>query len=254
MEWNFERYPAALTLSRDDGSDRELTFLPGERVRWEGQECPAHLFEAGEALYFLTFDAARSPRVNLTFVLDMAEGLVTLVTCRQGMNPKRPTYISTDILTGAILLPGKAENSVRHGYTRDLCGKAIRWAYSPDFAIVHIYVSERYYRIKLLQRMGDPDSPYEVAMRNYTDRTEPAYYLRIRDGVVLFGFTEDNMDKVTGPEISCASRCQLIDLNSMTTVGRGFGQPGGDMDLFRAEGTFVEVTEEERSPESGYYI
>ena len=254
MEWNFKAYPAVLPLRMDDGYDRELAFLPGERVRWEGKESPAHLFSAGEDLFFLTFDYETLPRVNLTFVLDMAEGLVTLVECRQGLNPKRPTYISTEIFTGAITLPGKAENPKRHGYTRDLCGKAIRWAYSPDFAIVHIYVSERYYRIKLLQRMGDPDSLYEVAMRNYVDRTEPAYYLRIREGVVLFGFTEDNMDQVTGPEISCASRCQLIDLNRMTTVGRGFGQPGGDLDLFRAEGTFVEVSEEERSPESGYYI
>ena len=254
MEWNFDAYPAALTLMMDDGRDSVLAFLPGERVRWNGKDCPVHLFSAGEGLFFLTFDAELHPRVNLTFVLDMTAGLVTLVTCRQGVNPKRPTFISTDILTGAISLPGKAESPARHGYTRDLVGKAIRWAYSPDFAIVHIYVSERYYRIKLLQRMGDPDSPYEVAMRNYTDRTEPAYYLRIRPGVVLFGFTEDNMDKVTGPAIACASRCQLIDLNTMTTAGRGFGQPGGDLDLFRAEGTFVEVTEEERSPESGYYI
>lgn len=254
MEWNFDRYPEALLLRMDDGADRELRFLPGERVHWEGKDCQAHLFSAGEDLFFLTFDALESPRKNLTLVLDMAEGLCTLVTCRQGVNPKRPTYISTDILTGAISLPGRPENPKRHGYTRDLCGKAIRWAYSPDFAIVHIYVSERYYRIKLLQRMGGPDSPYEIAMRNYVDRTEPAYYLRIREGVVLFGFTEDNMDKVTGPEISCASRCQLIDLNRMTTVGRGFGQPGGEPDLFRAEGTFAEVSDAERSPESGYYI
>lgn len=254
MEWNYKTYPAALPLSMDDGTDRELRFLPSEHVRWEGKDCAAHLFSAGEELFFLTFDYDIEPRRNLTFVLDMAEGLVTLVECRQGVNPKRPTYVSTEILTGAIVLPGKPENPKRHGYTRDLCGRAIRWAYSPDFAIVHIYISERYYRIKLLQRMGDPDSPYEVAMRNYTDRTEPAYYLRIRDGVVLFGFTEDNMDKVTGTEISCASRCQLIDLNAMTTVGRGFGQPGGELDLFRAVGTFVEVSDAECSPESGYYI
>ena len=254
MEWNFERYPAALTLSMDDGRDYPLAFLPGGRVSWAGQECAYHLLNAAEDLYFLTFDEAASPRLNRTFALDMASGLTTMVTCRQGVNPKRPTYIATDILTGAFALPGLEPDFRRHGYTRDLVGKAIRWAYSPDFAIVHIYVSERYYRIKLLQRMGDPDSPYEVAMRNYVDRTEPAYYLRIRPGVVLFGFTEDNMDRVTGPEIACASRCQLIDLNTMTTVGRGFGQPGGELDIFRAEGSFAEVSDAERSPESGYYL
>ena len=254
MEWNFEQYPAALTLSMDDGREYALAFLPGGRVSWNGTEAAYHLLPAAEGLYLLTFDECALPRVNRTLVLDMEAGLATMVTCRQGVNPKRPSYIATEILTGAILLPGKPENPKRHGFTRDLCGKAIRWAYSPDFAIVHIYVSERYYRIRLLQRMGDADSPYEIAMRNYTDRTEPAYYLRIRPGVVLFGFTEDNMDRVTPPEISCASRCQLIDLNSMTTVGRGFGQPGGEMDLFRAEGSFFEVSDAERSPESGYYI
>ena len=40
----------------------------------------------------------------------------------------------------------------------------------------------------------------------------------------------------------------------MTTVGRGFGQPGGELDLFRAEGSFFEVTDAERSPHSGYYL
>ena len=252
--WNFDRYPAELTLSMDDGRDRRLAFLPGGLLRWEGTECRGELQDFGEELYFLAFDLAAEPRVNLTLALDMASGLVTLVTCRQGVNPKRPTYISTDILPGAILLPGREVPEKRHGFTDALKGKCVKWSYDWGFSIVHVYVTERYYRIRLLQKMGDPDSPYERAMRNYADRTEPAYCVRIRPDVALVGFTEDNMDRVTGPEISCASRAQLIRLSTLETVGRGFGQPGTPMDLFRAKGEYVEPLPGELDPGSAYLV
>ncbi len=246
-------YPISLTLAMDDGREYSLTLVSEALVRWQGREYPAKSMELGE-LRFLTFDLQKEPRHNLTLVLDGAEGLATLVTCRQGLNPKRPTYIETDVLTGAIALPGKPLSEKRHGYTDELRGKAVEWEYEGGFRIVHIYVTERYYRIRLLQKMGGPDSPYERAMQNYTDRTEPAWYLRIRPGVVLFGFTEDNMDRVTPPEIACASRCQLIDLRRMETVGRGFGQPGGDLDVFRARGRFTDPLPGELDPGSAYII
>ena len=249
----FDRLPRALTLAMDDGRDYSLELISETLVRWEGREYPAKSMDLGE-VRFLTFDLNKEPRINLTLVLDGAEGLATLVTCRQGLNPKRPTHIDTEILTGAIALPGKALPEKRHGYTNELKGKAIRWDYDWGFSIVHIYVTERYYRIRLLQKMGDPDSPYEQAMKNYVDKTEPAYYLRIRPGVVLFGFTEDNMDRVTPPEIACSSRCQLIDLHTVETVGRGFGQPGGELDVFRARGEFVDPLPGELDPGSAYIV
>ena len=249
----WEDHPVSLTLCMDDGWDCALELRSAELIRWEGQEYPAKSMDLGE-LRFLTFDTQASPRVNLTLVLDPAEGLVTLVTCRQGLNPKRPTYIETDILTGAFALPGKPLSEKRHGYTDELKGRAVRWDYDWGFSIVHVYVTERYYRIRLLQKMGDPDSPYERAMKDYVDRTEPAYYLRIRPGVVLFGFTEDNMDRVTPPEIACSSRAQLIDLDRMETVGRGFGRPGGEVDVFRAKGQFVDPLPGELDPGSAYIM
>ena len=249
----FDGYPISLTLAMDDGRDYALELISEGLVSWQGREYPAKTMFLGE-LRFLTFDLQREGRVNLTLVLDPVEGLATLVTCRQGLSPKRPTYIETDILTGAFALPGKPLSEKRHGFTDELKGKAVEWEYEGGFRIVHIYVTERYYRIRLVQKMGDPDSPYEIAMKNYTDRTEPAYYLRIRPGVVLFGFTEDNMDRVTPPEIACASRCQLIDLHAMETVGRGFGRPGGELDVFRAKGRLVEPLPGELDPASAYII
>ena len=249
----WENCPDNLTLAMDDGREYSLELRSAELVRWEGREYPAKSMDLGD-VRFLTFDTQAAPRVNLTLVLDPAEGLATLVTCRQGGNPKRPTYIDTEVLTGAFALPGKPLNEKRHGWTDELKGRAIRWDYDWGFSIVHVYVTERYYRIRLLQKMGDPDSPYERAMRNYADRTEPAYYLRIRPGVVLFGFTEDNMDRVTPPEIACSSRAQLIDLRRMETVGRGFGQPGGEMDVFRAKGEFVDPLPGELDPGCAYIV
>ena len=249
----WEDHPVSLTLCMDDGRDYALEVRSAELIRWEGREYPAKSMDLGE-VRFLTFDTQASPRVNLTLVLDPAEGLATLVTCRQGLNPKRPTYISTDILTGAIETPGKPLSEKRHGFTDELKGRAVRWDYDWGFSIVHVYVTERYYRIRLLQKMGDPDSPYEQAMKDYVDRTEPAYYLRIRPGVVLFGFTEDNMDRVTPPEIACSSRAQLIDLRRMETVGRGFGLIGGEVDVFRAKGQFVDPLPGELDPGNVYIM
>ena len=249
----FDRLPLTLTLAMDDGRDYALELISETLVRWEGRECPAKSMDLGD-VRFLTFDLEKEPRLNLTLALDPEERLVTLVTCRQGLNPKRPSYIGTEVLTGAVALPGKPLPFKRHGWTGELKGRAVRWDYAGGFSIVHIYVTERYYRIRLLQRMGDPDSPYEIAMKNYADRTEPAYYLRLRPGMVLFGFTEDNMDRVTPPEISCASRCQLIDLGSMETVGRSFGKPGGELEVFRAKGEFVDPLPGELDPGSAYII
>ena len=246
-------------LEMDDGYSRSLRFHAPGMLQWaKGEEAVKEVacvcLDAGDGVWFISFDLCRQPRENLTLVLDLREGLVTLVQALQGCNPKRPTAIDVKVLPGAVELPGQALNFKRHGYSADLVGKAIRWQYSEDFAIVHIYPTERCYRIKLLQKLGDPDSPYEVAMRNYVDRTEPAIYVRIREGLILFGFVEDNMDKVTGPEISCASRLQLINTKTMTTLGRGFAAPGTPLDLYGAVGSFVELPEEDFDPASVYTV
>lgn len=215
---------------------------------------PAAVAEPAPGLFFLTFDLSAAPRVNVTLLPDLSEGLVTAVIARQGENPRRPTAISVRVEIGSVPLPGRPENERRPGYTNRLSGKAIRWIYSDGFSIDHLYISERYYRIRLLQKLGDPDSPYELAMRPYTDRTEPALYLQLRPELILFGFTEENMDRVTGPEISCSSRLQVIDLQVLETVGRGFGPPGAPVDRYRARGAWVSATPAELDPHSVYYI
>lgn len=241
-------------LEMDDGADHALAFLAPDTLRWDGEALPYRGAKGGEGLYFLSFDRRGEPRENLTLALDLSAGLVTVVEARQGLNPRRPSYIDVSIRTGAVRAEDGTLPPKRHGYTADLVGKAVKWQYDGGFSIIHIYLSERYYRIQLLQRMGDPDSPYEQAMRNYTDRTEPAFYLRLRPGVYLFGFVEDNMDKVTGPEISCASRVQLIDTACMKTVGRGFGPPGAPLELFVAQGEFVTLPAEAFSEKQAYTI
>lgn len=245
-------------LEMDDGFCRSLRFISPGRLIWvqgevAGAEVPCSCLDAGNGVWFVTFDLCPQPRENLTLVLDIPEGLVTLVQALQGRNPKRPTAIDVKVLPGAVRRP-EGLNPRRHGYSAELVGKAIRWQYSEEFSIIHIYPTEHSYRIKLLQKLGDPDSPYEVAMRHYVDRTEPAFYVRIREGLMLFGFVEDNMDKVTGPEISCASRLQLINTKSMMTLGRGFAAPGTPLELFGAVGHFEQLPEEDFAPGSIYTV
>ena len=53
---------------------------------------------------------------------------------------------------------------------------------------------------------------------------EPAYYVKIKEGMYLVSITEQNMEKILQwQRSSAAMRCVLDNWNRMYGVGRGFG-------------------------------
>ncbi|NLA85793.1 MAG: hypothetical protein GX847_00610, partial [Clostridiales bacterium] len=66
---------------------------------------------------------------------------------------------------------------------------------------------------------------------------EPAYYVKIKEGMYLVSVTEQNMEKILGDKIGFRSDtlCFLDNWNRMYSVGRGFGTmttDGNESEIF----------------------
>ena len=166
------------------------------------------------------------PRIGYTIVLDLDQSLITLAIASMGQDPKYPKMPAIRFVFGGILNSEGAAPSVRHGYTPDLVGRAINWNYG-TFDVVHVYSSERYYRVafsprrmeRMRERMRadgtDPDSgPRRGAYEDY------AAYIKIKDGLYLVSLLETQLCRSRGHGNSLLF---LMNLNTMHDVGRSFG-------------------------------
>ncbi len=66
---------------------------------------------------------------------------------------------------------------------------------------------------------------------------EPAYYVKIKEGMYLVSVTEQNMEKILGDKVGFRSDtlCFLDNWKHMYSVGRGFGTKttdGQESDIF----------------------
>ncbi len=174
---NYELVGKTLELVMDDGYDYELTFADRKTLRYgraggELKEYAYDCLKADDDTYFVNFELTGAvPRAGQTFVLDMEQSLVTACRCTVGQNPRYPRMTKPVITFGAVRREDGTVPGVRHGYTHDLVGKAIHWRYG-TLAVVHVYASERYYRLthteadlaKLKQR--EPQRYEEIKNRN----------------------------------------------------------------------------------------
>ena len=165
---------------------------------------------------------------------------------------------------GAVLRPDGTLNDKRHGYTTDMIGRAVLWTYSPTFRIVHVYRTERYYNVTM-PRSDRPPTPEQIeegkamaeSFAGYKDPTEPALYIRIKKGIYVFAFAEQNLEKFTGPKTRGNSLAFLMDLERMFDVGRSFGTNANQQPenyCFGAYGQEIPFPEEFKNFQSGYYI
>ena len=268
----FELAGRELTLCMDSGYDYTLRFerdtvtwgKVGEEPRTDEYVC----LKAEEQTYFVNAEIPGvEPRLGLTLILDDENALVTVIEGRQGMNPKFPFLVEIHAHFGAVQLPGKPLNSKRHGYTTDLVGKAAIWTYSPDFRVVHAYTTERYYNVTVpealepgaMRERREP-SPEDLArmesFRGYLDPTEPALYIRIKDGIYVFAFAEQNLELRTGPNTRGNSLAFLMNFRRMYDVGRSFGtnaQQQPENYCFGAYGKEIPFPEHFKTLKSAYY-
>ncbi|MBO4407386.1 MAG: MoaF N-terminal domain-containing protein, partial [Clostridia bacterium] len=140
------------TLVMDDGYDRKAVFADRKTLLFgkaedEPESFACDCLKADRSTYFVNFEVpGLTPRTGITLILDLEQSLVTMVTAHLGQDPKFPRMPAVEFLFGAIRREDGTVPTIRHGYTPDLVGRAIDWNYG-TFDVVHVYSSERYYRV-----------------------------------------------------------------------------------------------------------
>jgi len=224
-------------LAMDNETEYELRFVTGEIVEWRtpGQPLRWEKYGALKADETTTFVASilscTEHRTCVTLVLDDENHLVTMAISRMGIYPSRPRLVDVEFIFGAIRVMNEPLPYKRHGYTRDLVGKKITWYYSTGFINTHIYVSERFTRIRPLDNPKDAltvaNANRDAEERAAGTRPEPMLYdeptrhIKIKDGLYLISFVEDNMNKVE-PDRGGNNLMILVNTKAGYDVGRTF--------------------------------
>jgi hypothetical protein len=250
----FELAGKSFELVMDTGEDTggaELRFLDETQVEWSikgSDQRKTDQYECRKAddwTYLVTYCiAGKSPRENHTWVIDREQSLVTFLRCPLGENPYWPYLIDSHFTFGYIKEEGKEHASLkRHGFTEDVVGTGVKWTYGHEMATVHVYYDPHWYRITYPKgRTDDAEVPDSVSavreiMKIMPGSDEPAYYVKIKEGVYLVSVTEQNMEKILGDKVGFRSDtlCFLDNWNHMYSVGRGFGtmtKEGQDREIF----------------------
>lgn len=212
-----------------DETQLEWCIEGGDTLKTDKYECR----KGDDWTYLVTYSVeGKTPRENHTWVIDREQGLVTFLRCSLGENPYWPYLIDSHFGFGYIKEQDKEHTDRRrHGFTDDVAGTGIKWVYGHDMATVHVYFSTNWYRITYPKGKTDdtkvPDSISAIreVMKKMPGSDEPAYYVKIKEGMYFVSVTEQNMEKIIGDKVAFRSDtlCFLDNWNHMYSVGRGFG-------------------------------
>lgn len=237
----------------DTGEDTgvaALRFLDETRLEWSIRNSDNYKTDQYECrkgddwTYLVTYCIeGRTPRENHTWIIDREQGLVTFLRCSLGENPFWPYLIESHFSFGYIKEEGREHTDRRrHGFTDDVVGTGVKWVYGHGMATVHIYHATNWYRItypkdKLKDQEDGSVSAIRELMKEMPGSDEPAYYVKIKEGMYLVSITEQNMEKILGERAGFRSDalCFLDNWNRMYSVGRGFGTmttDGQDREIF----------------------
>ena len=249
--------------TNEETGDFILDFKDNDTLEWsfKGSPLKAEKYElrkTDDLIYLLSFNVAgKEPRENLTFVLDLEQMLVTYLRCSLGENPYYPYLIESHWGFGYIAEKGKKhEDRRRHGFTGDVVGTAVKWTYGHNTSTTHIYHDPHWYRIgypagEKKKRTGT--SAMGEIMKKLPSADEPAYYVKIKEGVYLVSITEQNIEKILGDGFMgfrSDTLCFLDNYNHLYSVGRGFGTvttKGVDRELFVMIGKYGQPVEVDES-------
>jgi putative NADH-flavin reductase len=252
--FNYELAGKKFHLVMDLAGDYYLNFTSGHYLEWSAfdEEPKRYYYECNkidESTFFVNFELTGiHPRTNPAIILDLEQRLVTVATSRTEFSKKYPTLVETDFDFGALDMDGFPLPRIRHGYTTDLVGKRIKWHYSPEFCMIHVYYSPLYVRgiipPEYLPKMVTV-SPEDAAAWADNPYDEKARYIKIKGNIYLMNFIEQNMSKRGKPGNSLLF---LMDAERVHDVGRSFGHAGNvgagskydpENYLFAAYGDFV---------------
>ncbi|MCL1805386.1 MAG: MoaF N-terminal domain-containing protein [Clostridiales bacterium] len=214
----------------DDGYDYELSITGKDALTWNkaGESPKKEIFQclkADDTTYMLRFEISGSdPRAGVTFVIDLEQRLVTMLTCRTGLNPKFPLLVYSHYDFGAIRSDGEALPFARHGFTSDLIGTTVEWHWRSGMWTQHAYYCANYYRIALPQNSLARQS-LSSPVNNTPSSDEPAVYIKIKENMYFFVLTEVHSERIDGETNKFRSNNMafLQNYDRMYHVGRTFG-------------------------------
>ena len=214
-------------LTLDFIDETKVSFSSAKRSGEATYECR----KSDDWTYLVTF-CLYDPRENYTFVIDKEQMLVTFLRCSLGENPYYPYLIESHWGFGYIYVEGEPHTDYRrHDFTDDVTGTGIKWVYGHELATVHVYYSSKWYRITYpkdaakSQEQVDMNENLNGAVNALPGPDEPAFYVKIKEGMYLVSVTEQNMEKILGAKMGFRSDtlCFLDNWNRMYSVGRGYG-------------------------------
>ena len=189
--------------------DFRITALHELWFKEEGEEekrCYVNVKTLDDEVYFVNFLVpGYATSRQITLIPDTVTGCATVVDAHVGTENSN-IDVDRDFYFGR--LEGDYKGGELHGFTLDLLGKSIIWEYSPKIIkIKHIYNCDIYYTYKNLTDAGTWMA------------TNPADYVKIRDGLYLFSFVEERQVGIQA--------VFLIDLARMHDIGCFYGVSNG---------------------------
>jgi hypothetical protein len=263
---NFELAGTTFEFVMDDGYDYILNFLGKDTLEWhwagDAPKQAKYWCEKGDdTTYLVSFEhTGAAPRVNHTFVIDRENNLVTRIIAKTGVNPKDEYLITPEYEFGVIRADGQEIKPYpRHGFTGDLRGTVVQWAYGSEMATVHVYYCSNFYRITyprdpaFSEEAKKMNEMFNNILKDLPSSDEPTRYIKIKDGLYLFSLTESNGERILGAKMGFRSNtmCFLQNYKREYLVGRSFGTsttPEGDTPthlMFGAYGKLLDPTGDE---------
>ena len=187
--WSEKNIPEKLVKSF------EYKIAENENLLWrepggEWHEERYMCFEPAKDIYFFAHMLTGDPNfASVAHAVDVSTGLATCVYGRVG------SWIS-DWEIGATCLFGTARGegiapapfSKRHGFTTDLVGKSLAWAYSDTMSSIHVYSSPNSYSWTIFQDDNSGGATW----------SSPCFFIKLRDDAYLFQWVEENCNGSQG--------------------------------------------------------
>ena len=215
----------------DNGYDYQLSILDKFTCEWNiwGQPPKQEKYsclKSDDTTYILVHEIEGAElRTGLTYIIDLEQKLVTILTCKIGENPKYPLLVTSYYDFGGIR--NEYTNAIpikRHSFTDDLLGTCVQWHWRSGMWTQHAYNSTTYYRITL-PKDSDASKTLANTVRYTLSSDEPARYVKIKENMYLFVLTEANSEKMAGDRGRHRSNNMafLQNYDRMYHVGRTFG-------------------------------
>ncbi len=188
-----EKYAQA-PWSGEKGKAWEYQIISEDKLKWR---CGGRLwheekyicFQPDKHLYFFSHIMTGDPDYScVSQVIDLDNALTTTVKCGIG-NWHSEWESGANVAFGTLEYANlKAPFARRHQFTDELVGHCFAWAYSETMNSIHVYSSPESYSWTIFQGNNSGGATW----------SSPCFYIKLRPGVYLFQWVEENCNGSQG--------------------------------------------------------